>query len=108
MLLQDAPIKIDDVLFRVTDVIQIIGGICTLLAVYFYLKYKVERQGEVLDAHMKTDLEEHARIHVRIDDTKDDHTDLEKELSRKHDDLKGYIQQMEVRIIEKISEIKNK
>ena len=102
------PPMFTDVTFRTMDVLLIIGWVAGLISVYFYLKYRVQRLGEILADHIERFEDENDNIHSRIDNTRERHTDLEKDLVKKHDELRNHMQQMELRIIEKISEIKNK
>ena len=69
MLLQQA-VTADDLIFRITDVLLLGGGVISMLTTYFVMKYKVDRNEERLADHIKDFEEEKRMIHGRINDTK--------------------------------------
>lgn len=108
ILIQVTQVGVHDISFGTKDVVELLVGAGSLLSVYFLLYYKVQRGGEIMSDYILRSEAEHEKLHARIDDTRDNHNDLEKDLMKKHDEIKTHMNAMELRIIEKISEIKNK
>lgn len=80
MLLQDI-VNASDLLFRVTDVLLLGGGVISIITTYFVLKYKVDRNEEMLANHLKDFESEKIMIHNRIDDTKEKMESISKEIN---------------------------
>ena len=101
-------IDVHDIMFRPTDVIGLILFVASACGIYFYTKYRLEKMETRLAEHIISTERDMRSVHTRINDTRSNHDELEKEMIEKHEELLNTIHAMEIKSIEKISEIKNK
>lgn len=122
MLLQAAQTQpAHDVTFRLMDVVMIVGGVLSIVGSYSLIKTDVSlikaelvvhnsrflTNENLMAAHKKELEDENNRIHSRIDST---NLKLEKALQENTQAINNLglsMQQMEIRLIEKIHEDKN-